>query len=118
MKNYFFIALLLAGLCSCQEAHDLNRETDFNFNWKFTLENNASSDEIPIPDEDWRDIRLPHDWSVEASFDSTLEGCTGYLPGGIGWYQKHFRFPSKSREIIVYLWILSFLLQYSLPVEC
>ena len=47
-----------------------------------------------MADNDWRDVRLPHDWSVEASFDSTLEGCTGYLPGGVGVYQKHFKTPA------------------------
>lgn len=91
MKAQLLIIALLTLLFSCQEQDSLVREMDFNFDWKFHLEEEAlSKSELPLPDSDWREVRLPHDWSVEMSFDSTLEGCTGYLPGGIGWYQKHF----------------------------
>ncbi|NME67791.1 glycoside hydrolase family 2 TIM barrel-domain containing protein [Flammeovirga aprica] len=91
------IIVLLLGLwmmsCSQQQAN-LQREIDFNFDWKFTLvEDTLPPNNVPLADQDWRDIRLPHDWSVEASFDSTLEGCVGYLPGGVGVYQKHFKTP-------------------------
>ena len=51
-----------------------------------------------MDDTKWRDIRLPHDWSVEFSFSDTLEGCTGYLPGGVGVYQKHFETPALASE--------------------
>ena len=75
------------------------RETDFNFNWKFQLQKDTIlPTNLPLTDNDWRDIRLPHDWSVEASFDESLEGCTGYLPGGVGVYQKHFKSPANSSE--------------------
>ena len=75
------------------------RETDFNFDWKFNLTNDTTAlTAVPLDDADWRDVRLPHDWSVEASFDSTLEGCTGYLPGGVGVYQKHFKTPANPNQ--------------------
>jgi len=70
-------------------AAQAQREADFNFGWRFSLQEQAAH----APDYDdtaWRTLRLPHDWSVEASFDPNLEGCTGYLPGGMGWYRKHF----------------------------
>jgi beta-galactosidase len=35
-------------------------------------------------------LNLPHDWSIEEKFDSQNASCTGYLPGGIGWYRKEF----------------------------
>ncbi|MEQ9289670.1 MAG: glycoside hydrolase family 2 TIM barrel-domain containing protein [Cyclobacteriaceae bacterium] len=70
------------------------RSNDFNFGWKFLLaEDSASIDESApgFQDSEWRDVRLPHDWSVEHPFDSINgEGATGYLPGGTGWYRKHF----------------------------
>ncbi|PWJ37951.1 glycoside hydrolase family 2 TIM barrel-domain containing protein [Sediminitomix flava] len=95
------IRFLLIGLLNCffwvscqKENQTLQRESDFNFGWKFTLlEDTTKLTKTPLDDHNWRDIRLPHDWSVEASFDSTLEGCTGYLPGGVGVYQKHFPTP-------------------------
>ncbi|MFY0653509.1 MAG: DUF4982 domain-containing protein [Cyclobacteriaceae bacterium] len=69
------------------------RSNDFNFGWKFLLAKDSSSTVESLPafdDESWRDLRLPHDWSVEHPFDSLLNGATGYLPGGTGWYRKHF----------------------------
>jgi beta-galactosidase/beta-glucuronidase len=41
----------------------------------------------------WRQIDLPHDWSAEAEFSPTNASCTGFLPGGIGWYRKVFDTP-------------------------
>ena len=79
-------------------AQPIERETDFNFDWTFTLvEDSLLPKRIPLDDTKWRSVRLPHDWSVEASFDSNLEGCTGYLPGGVGIYQKHFPTPASPK---------------------
>lgn len=76
-----------------------NREQDFNFDWKFQLQQDTLTPKnIPLNDTDWRDVRLPHDWSVEFSFDETKEGCTGYLDGGVGIYQKHFSTPKNLSE--------------------
>jgi len=63
---------------------------DFNFNWKFILRSVSGAEEPDYDDSDWENIDLPHDWSIYYEFDSNLEGCTGYLPGGVGWYRKEF----------------------------
>ncbi len=69
----------------------LKREHDFNFGWKFALEDDQDAKRPEFDDSAWRDVRLPHDWSVEFPFDKEKgEGATGYLPGGIGWYRKHY----------------------------
>ncbi|WP_027470614.1 glycoside hydrolase family 2 TIM barrel-domain containing protein [Saccharicrinis fermentans] len=92
-----FVSLLFA--CQPSALHDFERETDFNFGWKFQLLNDTNSlKDVPLEDAGWRDVRLPHDWSIEASFDSTLEGCVGYLPGGVGVYQKHFTTTSAKND--------------------
>jgi len=97
---FAILVLLLGAMASCQPTKtSIVREKDFNFDWKFKLlEDTTTLTNLPLADNDWRDVRLPHDWSVEASFDSTLEGCTGYLPGGVGVYQKHFLTPVKATE--------------------
>lgn len=98
MKTFYFAILALLAF-SCGNPASYEREADFNFDWKFTLvEDTLLPQVLPLDDATWRDIRLPHDWSVEASFDSTLEGCTGYLPGGVGIYQKHFPTPASPEE--------------------
>ena len=38
----------------------------------------------------WKQIHLPHDWSALGDFSQTNASCTGFLPGGIGWYRKSF----------------------------
>ncbi|MCW2119927.1 glycoside hydrolase family 2 TIM barrel-domain containing protein [Flavobacterium sp. 7A] len=106
MKKRFTLSLhfIAAFLLVCTAVQSQQREQDFNFDWKFQLqENNQISKAIPLQDAGWRDVRLPHDYSVEASFDKKLEGCTGYLPGGIAWYQKHFDTPANSKNGNVYI---------------
>tara|TARA_R110002049_G_scaffold307668_1_gene508831 strand:+ start:5944 stop:8436 length:2493 start_codon:yes stop_codon:yes gene_type:complete len=89
---------------SCDKNTQVNRETDFNFNWKFTLlKDTTSTHKTPFNDANWRDIRLPHDWSAEHAFDSIYEGATGYLPGGVGYYQKHFSTPINKETEKAYI---------------
>jgi beta-galactosidase/beta-glucuronidase len=99
-----FVAVFIVGFC-VQNTTAQERETDFNFDWKFTLVKETKiPSEIPLKDSDWKSIRLPHDWSIESRFDEKLDGATGYLPGGVGIYQKHFKTPinpkSKSAFIL------------------
>ena len=63
---------------------------DFNFDWRFILDDQEAFSHANYDDGAWRTLQLPHDWSVEHAFDESLEGATGYLPGGIGWYRKTF----------------------------
>ena len=49
-------------------------------------------------DTKWRQLELPHDWSVEHPMSPSLYSCTGYLPGGVGWYRKHFTINKYSRQ--------------------
>lgn len=70
------------------------QDLDFNFDWKFSQTENTAAFQVDFNDQDWRSLRLPHDWSIEKEYSQTLTaGATGYLPGGIGWYRKHFATP-------------------------
>ncbi|MFC7336631.1 sugar-binding domain-containing protein [Haloferula chungangensis] len=75
-----------------------DREVDFNFGWKFIEKDVAEAATPDFDDSKWRNIRLPHDWSVEHSFDEKLEGATAYLPGGMGWYRKTFEIELKDNQ--------------------
>ena len=46
-------------------------------------------------DSNWKDITVPHDWSVEQPFSPRYSSGTGYVAGGIGWYRVHFRLPEE-----------------------
>ena len=103
MKTLLLTTLILVGI-STLNAKPIKRESDFNFDWKFTLvEGTELPKQLPLDDSKWRDVRLPHDWSVEFPFSEKWEGCTGYLPGGVGIYQKHFKTPASPKEKSVFV---------------
>ncbi|MDR0698348.1 MAG: DUF4982 domain-containing protein [Tannerella sp.] len=52
----------------------------------------------------WRKLDLPHDWSVRGQLSPTLASCTGYLPGGVGWYHKALQIPESEKGRKVYLY--------------
>ena len=64
---------------------------DFNSNWKFILDDQPGIHLLEYDDTSWKDVTLPHDWSIEKPFDKENgQACTGFLAGGIGWYRKRF----------------------------
>lgn len=70
------------------------QEIDFNFGWKFIQQATTNGQTKAFDDSQWRDVRLPHDWSIESDYtQEQAAGATGYLPGGEGWYRKHFSTP-------------------------
>ncbi len=46
---------------------------------------------------DWKDVTIPHDWSVTMPFSKDYSSGTGYLAGGIGWYRVRFTLPENLR---------------------
>lgn len=66
---------------------------NINSNWKFHYGDSAGADYMGYDDGAWRNINIPHDWSVEHIFDKANASGTGYLPGGTAWYRKHFILP-------------------------
>jgi len=75
-----------------------------NDNWKFTLENTPDAHNATYNDAKWQLVNVPHDWSVEGRLSPTLASCTGWLPGGIGWYRKTLNIPSTKQGEKVYLY--------------
>ncbi len=71
--------------------------------WKFQLQ---KDDHISLTDDvsRWRDVTLPHDWSVEGRYSHTYASATGYLPGGLGWYAKSFTIPESEKGKKVYIY--------------
>lgn len=54
--------------------------------------------------KEWRTLNLPHDWSVEGPHSPNLASCTGYLPGGIGWYKKVLNIPAQDKDKKIYIY--------------
>ncbi|MCU7549611.1 DUF4982 domain-containing protein [Chitinophagaceae bacterium LB-8] len=76
----------------------------FNKGWKFHKGDISNGPDATLKTDDWRQVDLPHDWSIEGPFSEEWASATGYLPGGIGWYQKSFSVPAewKSKKVYIY----------------
>ena len=61
-----------------------------NSDWLFYYGDDSEAYYMGFDDDAWRGVILPHDWAVEYPFDKRYASGTGYLPGGTGWYRKHF----------------------------
>ncbi|MBD1432014.1 glycoside hydrolase family 2 protein [Sphingobacterium sp. DN00404] len=78
---------------------------DFNMGWSFRLDSVSDYRDQGVDYQDWRQLNLPHDWSIELPFDSLSAGSsgTGYLSGGVGWYKKMFTLSETERSKRVYI---------------
>jgi beta-galactosidase len=93
-----FFIVFLTSISNAQET----RETKlFNSDWKFNLGDIDYAKEPGYNDSKWRQLNLPHDWSIEQDFSNKYASCTAYLPCGIGWYRKTFDVPVPYKDKIV-----------------
>lgn len=66
------------------------RTQDFDSNWKFYLGDAGEAQGKEFDDSKWESISIPHDYSIIQDYTTALDAESGYLPGGTGWYRKHF----------------------------
>ena len=72
----------------------------FDFGWKFLKGDTVGAQEQEFADSGWRNVDLPHDWSIEGPYSEKEPAGApgGYLPAGIGWYRKRFFVPEAYRD--------------------
>lgn len=75
-----------------------------NDGWKFFLGDIPEAQSPSFTEKRWKDVDLPHDWSVRGQLSPTLASATGYLPGGIGWYRKTLNVPQDKQGEKLYLY--------------
>ena len=90
----FLISLLSLWVMSATAQVGFGNTERFNLDWLFQLGDDSTAVAPSFDDSNWRHLDLPHDWSVEGRLSPTLASCTGYYPGGIAWYRKHFVLPA------------------------
>lgn len=78
---------------------------NFDDNWLFTLGDAAAMAQPDYDDSGWRRLNVPHDWAIEGDFyASNPSGASGgALPGGIGWYRKHFQLEPNDNHSKYYI---------------
>ena len=94
MKNYTALALLLL----CSVTLQARQRQCFDADWLFMLADSAGMQSPDYHDSHWRRLSLPHDWAIEGDFHvGNPSGASGgALPGGTGWYRKHFQVANLS----------------------
>jgi beta-galactosidase len=106
MKHLIFLGALSASLLlvSCGKTPVRSRDS-FNESWKFYPGDTTGVEKTDFPDAGWRELNLPHDWSIEGKFDRNNPATPGggALPGGIAWYRKTFKMPSSARGKKVFI---------------
>ena len=83
MKRILFaLTILMSLLAGARDVQSIDND------WQFLL-GDLSIEELD-GSTDWRQVNVPHDWSIEGEFDrSNPTGQGGaYLPAGIGWYRR------------------------------
>ncbi|MBR5843900.1 MAG: DUF4982 domain-containing protein [Bacteroidaceae bacterium] len=98
MKNLLptYILAMVLTICACNspEANTNQPRTreSFDSDWLFMLTDNQGVEKPEYDDSQWRKLNLPHDWAIEGDFsaDNPSGYAGGALPGGMGWYRKHF----------------------------
>lgn len=76
----------------------------FNDSWRFHYGDILAAKNSDFDDSKWRKLDLPHDWSIEMPASPYLASCTGFLPGGIGWYRKKFTVDMSQKGKPVYIY--------------
>ena len=94
----FTLPVLAVGQVSFGKPEKINN------GWRFILQDVKDGQERNINDSRWEKIDLPHDWSVKGLLSPTLASCTGYLPGGIGWYRKTLNISKERTNEKVFLY--------------
>ena len=89
MKRLFFLSVALMAIALSMQAR---QRDNFDKGWLFILGDSAQMATPAYNDSHWRKLCLPHDWAIEGDFyaGNPSGAGGGALPGGIGWYRKHF----------------------------
>jgi beta-galactosidase len=93
------LALLLASFSTMAQTTG-RVTTSFDPGWHFQQADTKGAELPAFKDAKWRSLAVPHDWSIEGSYDQanpTGRGG-GFLPAGVGWYRKQFTLPASESK--------------------
>src|SRR4030042_7200417 len=96
MKLINFVIIFMMTVSSQGQTH-----VDFDFDWQFSKGDFPTAVMPAFDDSGWRKVNLPHDWSIEGPLSQEYASGTGFVPGGIGWYRKHFKLDQVDKDKIV-----------------
>lgn len=90
LKNtlLFVVVCALWGVSAMQAREVIPMNND----WRFALADSPAFGQPEFDDSGWRQLNLPHDWTIEGKYDKSDPSgpMGGYMPCGTGWYRKNF----------------------------
>ncbi len=100
IRNYLFAFFILLLINSCSNDPSDKFQTLFNYDWKFYQGEIEGAEKVIFDDSNWRNLNLPHDFSIEQKFDPTNPSGKGggFSSNGIGWYRKQFVTKNSMRK--------------------
>lgn len=100
----FLLSILILTYLSAFSQVSFGDAKKINDKWTFILQDSPEAKNTSYNDSKWQTVDVPHDWSIKGQLSPTLASCTGYLPGGIGWYRKIINIPQYKSGEKVYLY--------------
>ena len=80
-------------------------QQNFDDDWRFFRGDESGAEEAAFDDASWRQLDLPHDFSIEGPFDKYApagpDGAS--LDAGIAWYRKSFTLPEGQGAARVFI---------------
>lgn len=96
-------SLLALAATTAIGADSPRQRRNFDFDWRFHKGDVENGQAAGLDSNGWRELNLPHDWSIEGPYSADHASGTGFLPGGIGWYRKSFTLPESLRGRKVFI---------------
>lgn len=103
-KKSFALYIILFLMAASSFGQGFGSKELINASWKFNLGDIRFGEVEYLDHSKWRSVDLPHDWSVEQQASTKYASCTGYLPGGIGWYRKDLNIAADKKGSKVYIY--------------
>ena len=108
-KHGWAFCLALAALVL--SPHAAAEQRSLAQGWRFQRGDSKGAELVAYDDHAWRQVSVPHDWSIEDKPDGSppfdrdaVSGQdSGYLPGGVGWYRRHLSLSAQdaTRTVLV-----------------
>ncbi|MCX2473500.1 DUF4982 domain-containing protein [Pedobacter sp. MC2016-05] len=108
MKNLkylvYTLATILLSASRLLAQPGFGQAEKINSNWRFHLGETDGKVIGDNGDKSWQNVQLPYDWSVKQVLSPNFASASGYLPGGIGWYQKMLNIAKEDKGKKLYLY--------------
>lgn len=104
LKKVGMLTLLILAGVSSAFSQGFGDQQLLREDWRFHLGDLKYGGIETLDHSKWKKVTVPHDWSVEQPASPALASCTGYLPGGIGWYRKDLDVPASKEGQHVYIY--------------